>query len=118
MSMVKPGLRSLVICAAIALALLTLFSDLAPDRVDGFDDAVSGDTVSVDCIVIHCNRSKTGMIMTAIDRDMVQASIFLQPSVLLELVPAGSLVRVAVTPSDDDKMFMFASSAEVLSYPG
>jgi hypothetical protein len=113
----KIGLRSLVACAAVALVLLTVFSDLMPAKVEGFEDAVSGDKVSVDCVVVHCNRSRTGLIMTAMDRDGVQASIFFQPSILAEPVPAGSLVRVSVTPSDDDPMFMFASSAEVLSYP-
>jgi hypothetical protein len=116
--MKKIGIRSLVVCAAVVLTLLTVFSDLMPHKVEGFQDAVSGGTVSVDCIVVHCNRTKTGLIMTAMDRDGVQASIFLQSSILAEPVPAGSVVRVAVTPSDDDPMFMFASSAEVLSYPG
>ncbi len=115
--MVKIGLRSLVISAAAALVLLTVFSDLAPSHVDGFKDVGGSDPVSVECIVVQCNHSKTGLIMTAMDRDGARASIFLQPSVLEDPVPAGSVVRVSVTPSSDDATFMFASSAEVLSYP-
>jgi hypothetical protein len=118
MAMVKIGLKSLVACALVSLILLTIFSDLKPDHVEGFRDAVSGATVSVDCIVVHCNHSKTGLIMTALDRNGAQANIFLQPSVMADPVPAGSLMRLAVTPSDDDATFMFASSAEIISYPG
>lgn len=117
MYMMKFGLRSLVVSAGVALVLLTVFSDLTPAHEDGFKDVVSGKTVSVECIVIQCNHSRTGLIITAMDRNGAQASIFLQPSVLPEPVPAGSVVRLAVTPSDDDPTFMFASSAEVLSYP-
>ena len=116
--MVKIRLRTLVVCAGIALVLLTIFSDLTPVHANGFQDAVGGGTVSVDCVVISCNHSKTGLIMTALDRNGIQASIFLQPSVLADPVPAGSVVRVAVTPSDDDASFMFASSAVVLTHPG
>ena len=117
-AMVRIGLRTLVVCAGTALVLLTVFSDLAPDHVTGFGDAVSGGTVSVDCIVIQCNHSKTGLIMTAMDQNGAQASIFLQPSVLAEPVPAGAMVRLDVTPSDGDATFLFASSAKVLTYPG
>ena len=56
-AMVKIGLRPLVVCAAVVLVLMTVFSDLTPDHVAGFKDAVSGDTVSVDCIVIQCNHT-------------------------------------------------------------
>lgn len=115
--MVKFALRSLVACATVALVLLTVFSDLTPHSVDGFEDAVQGGDVSVDCIVLHCNRTKTGFIMTALDQKGEQASIFLAPSVLNGPVPAGSAVRMVVTPSDDDPDFFFASSAEVLSRP-
>jgi hypothetical protein len=116
--MVKIGIRSLVACAMVALILLTILSDLTPRRVEGFNDAVKGGTVSVDCIAVSCNRSKTGLIMTALDQNGDRASIFLGPSVLKDPVPAGSSVRLAVTPSDDDPTFMFASSAVVLSHPG
>jgi hypothetical protein len=117
-SMIKIGLRSLVVCATVALILLTIFSDLTPHHVEGFEDAVKGGPVSVDCIVIHCNHTKSGFIMTALDQNGDQASIFLAQSVLNESVAAGSAVRLAVTPSDDDPNFLFASSAEVLSHPG
>ena len=114
----KIGLRALVVSAAVALFLLTVFSDLAPDRVAGFGDAVIGGTVSIDCVVVSCNHSKTGLIMTAVDRNGAEARIFLQPSVMAAPVPCGSVVRVAVTPSEEDPAFMFASSFKVLSYPG
>ena len=116
--MVKIGLRSLVGCAMLALILLTVFSDLTPHRVEGFKDAVKGSPVSVDCIVISCNNSKSGFIMSALDQNGDHAGIFLALSVLSEAVPAGSSVRLTVAPSDDDPAFMFASSAEVLSRPG
>jgi hypothetical protein len=116
--MIKIGLRSLVIFASVALVLLTVFSDLAPVHVEGFKDVTGSDPVSVECVVVQCNHSKTGLIMTAMDRDGAEARVFLQPSVLAEPVPTGSVVRLVVTPSADDAMFMFASSAEVLSYPG
>ena len=112
--MVKIGLRSLVVSAGVALLLLTVFSDLVPAHVDGFEDAMIGDTVSVECVVVQCNHSKTGLIITALDRNGVGASIFLQPSVLAAPVPVGSVVRVMVTPSEDDPKFMFASSIKVL----
>ena len=126
----KIGLGTLTIFAGVALVLLVvfsdlapdnaesfLFSDLAPDNAESFSDAESGSTVTVDCVSLQCNRSKTGLIMTAVDRDGVQASIYLNPSVLAVPVPAGSVVRVAVTPSDDDPTFLFAASVEVISYP-
>ena len=113
----KIGLGTLTTCAGVALVLLVVFSDLAPDNAESFSDAESGSTVTVDCVSLQCNRSKTGLIMTAIDRDGVQASIYLNPSVLADPVPTGSVVRVAVTPSDDDPAFLFAASVEVISYP-
>jgi hypothetical protein len=116
--MAKIGLRALVISAGVALVLLTMFSELAPIQVVDFGDAAVGGTVSIDCVVVSCNHSKTGLIMTAVDRNGAEARIYLQPSVLAEPVPSGSVVRVAVTPSEEDPVFMFASSVEVLSYPG
>ena len=113
----KIGLGTLTIFAGVALVLLVVFSDLAPDNAESFSDVESGSTVTVDCVSLQCNRSKTGLIMTAVDRDGVQASIYLNPSVLADPVPAGSVVRVAVTPSDDDPTFLFAASVEVISYP-
>jgi hypothetical protein len=117
LGMRKIGLGTLTICAGVALVLLVIFSDLAPDNAESFSDAETGSTVTVDCVSLQCNRSKTGLIMTAVDRDGVQARIYLNPSVLADPVPAGSVVRVAVTPSDDDPTFLFAASVEVISYP-
>ena len=113
----KFGLRSLVVSAGVALVLLTMFSDLVPDHVDGFADAASGKPVIVECAVVQCNHSKTGLIMTAVDRNGAEASVYLQPSVLPDPVPIGSVVKLEVTPSDTDPTFMFASSCKVLSYP-
>ena len=115
--MVKIGLRSLVVSAGVALVLLTIFSDLVPDHVEGFADATSGGAVMVECVVVQCNHSKNGLIITAVDRNGLEASIYLQPSVLPDPVPAGSVVKLAVTPSETDPRFMFASSFEILSYP-
>ena len=113
--MVKIGLRSLIVSAGVALVLMTVFSDLVPAHVDGFGDVAAGKDASVECIVVQCNHSKTGLIMTALDRNGAGASIFLSPSVLAAPVPAGTVVRVTVTPSEDDPAFLFASKIEVLS---
>jgi hypothetical protein len=115
--MAKIGLKALVISAGVALVLLTLFSELMPVQVNGFRDVTIGDTVSIDCMVVSCGHSKTGLIMTAVDRNGDEARIYLQSSVLAEPVLSGSAVRVAVTPSEEDPAFMFASSVKVLSYP-
>ena len=117
MIMRKFGLRSLVVSAGVALVLLSTFSDLVPDHVDGFADAANGRAVIVECVVVQCNHSKTGLIITAVDRNGAEASIYLQPSVLSDPVPVGSIVKLTVTPSDADPKFMFASSFEILSYP-
>jgi hypothetical protein len=113
--MAKIGLRSLVISAGVALVLLTVFSDLVPAHVDGFEDAAVGNNVSIECIVVQCNHSKSGLIISALDRNGAGASIFLSPSVLAGPVSVGTVVRVTLTPSEDDPMFMFASKIEVLS---
>jgi hypothetical protein len=115
--MVKIGLRSLVVSAGVALVLLTISSDLVPAHVDGFADAISDGQVLVVCVVVQCNRSKTGLIVDAVDQNGLEASIYLQPSVLSDPIPIGSVVRLDVTPSDTDPTFMFASSCEVLSFP-
>jgi hypothetical protein len=113
--MAKISLRSLVVSAGVALVLLTVFSDLVPAHVDGFEDVAVGSNMSVECIVVQCNHSKSGLIMTALDRNGAGASIFLSPSVLAGPVAVGTVVRVTVTPSEDDPTFMFASKVEVLS---
>jgi hypothetical protein len=111
----KMGLRSLIVSAGVALVLLTVLSDLVPGHVDGFDDVAVGKSVSVECVVVQCNHSKSGLIMTALDRNGAGASIFLSPSVLAAPVPVGTVVRVTVIPSGDDPTFLFASKIEVLS---
>jgi hypothetical protein len=80
--MVKIGLRSLVLAAGIALALLTVFSNLTPEQVEAFRDAKVGSEVTVECVVVQCNHSKTGLILTAIDVEGAEASIFLSQSVM------------------------------------
>jgi hypothetical protein len=114
----KISVRSLTIAAGIVLLALAITSDLTPVQVVGFQDATGGDPATVDCIVVQCNRSKTGIIINAVDQNGGRASIYFQPSVLQELLPAGSAIKVAVTPSDDDPTFLFASSIEVLTHPG
>lgn len=109
----KISLRSLVVSAGVALVLLTVFSDLVPERVDEFKDAMVGSEVSVECVVVQCNHSKSGLIVTAIDMSGARASIFLAPSVLAEPITAGTAIRVVVTPSGDDPGFFFASSIEL-----
>ena len=115
--MVKFGLRSLVVSAGVALVLLTISSDLVPAHVDGFADVISDGQVLVECVVVQCNRSKTGLIIDAVDQNGVEASVFMQPSVLSDPIPIGAVVKLDVTPSDTDPKFMFASSCEVLSFP-
>ncbi len=117
MGVVKVGLRSLVVSAGVALVLLTAFSELTPQPVDLFKDAMEGSEVSVECIVIQCNQSKSGHIITAMDKGGEVASIYLSPSVLAASVPAGSVIRVVLTPSEDDPSFMFASFLEISSEP-
>ncbi|HEY3420833.1 MAG TPA: hypothetical protein VGK23_09790 [Methanomassiliicoccales archaeon] len=113
--MVKIGLRSLVVCAGVALLLLSILSDLSPERVDLFKDVKVGNEGTVECVVVQCNHSKTGLIITAMDKDGAGASIFLPPSVLAAPVPPGSVIKVVLTPSEDDPTFMFASSFELIS---
>lgn len=113
--MAKISLRALVISAGVALFLMTVFSDLAPAHIEGFGNTTAGETVSVDCVVVRCDQSKTGLIVTAMDRTGVEARIYLQSAVMPEPVPVGSVLRIVVTPSEEDPLFMFASSVEVLS---
>ena len=115
--MARISLRALVISAGVALFLMTAFSDLAPVRIESFGNATAGGPVSVDCVVVRCDHSKTGLIVRAMDRTGVEARIYLQPAVMPEPVPVGTLLRFVVTPSEEDPLFMFASSVEVLS-PG
>jgi hypothetical protein len=113
--MVKIGLRFIVVSAGVALVLLTLFSDLSPERVETFKDARVGSDVSIECVVVQCNHSKTGLILKTMDRDGAGASIFFPPSVLAAPVPVGSVIKVTVTPSEDDPTFLFASSFKLLT---
>ncbi len=115
--MAKISLRALVISAGVALFLMTAFSDLAPVHIEGFGNATAGESVSVDCVVVRCDHSKTGLIVTAMDKTGVEARIYLQLAVLSEPVPAGTVLRMVVTPSEEDPSFMFASFVEILS-PG
>ncbi len=114
-SVAKISLRALVISAGVALLLMTAFSDLAPTRIEGFGNATAGEPVSIDCVVVRCDHSKTGLIVTAMDRMGVEARIYLRSAVMPEPVPVGTLLRIVVTPSEEDPHFMFASSVEVLS---
>ena len=107
----------MVVSAGVALVLLSIFSDLVPEHVDGFANAANGGAVLVECVVVQCNRSKTGMIIAAIDRNGAEASIYLQPSVLSDPVPVGAVVKMTVTATDADPAFMFASSFEIISNP-
>jgi hypothetical protein len=113
--MVKIGLRSLVVSAGIALLLLTVLSDLSPEQVDLFKDAKIGSEVTIECVVVQCNHSKTGHILTAMDKGGAGASIYLPSAVLATPVPAGSVIKATVTPSEDDSTFLFASSVKLVS---
>jgi hypothetical protein len=113
--MVKISLRSLAVSAGVALLLLTVFSDLSPERVDLFKDVKAGGEVTVVCVVMQCNHSKTGLILNVMDRSGAVVGVYVPASIMAVPVPIGSAIRVTVTPSENDPTFMFASSVELAS---